>query len=114
MAYNFIRFSSGYIGREKETLAQNSAAYTRMLGSASWVLPCDPVYGFLEWESLHIYALSLWQLGKNDQALSLVRILAARVKSMEPRLASTSISFICRLLYYISRLEAYGAYCARN
>nr|GEU76109.1 tetratricopeptide repeat protein SKI3 isoform X1 [Tanacetum cinerariifolium] len=62
--------------------------------------------GFLEWEGLHIYALSLWQLGKNDQALSVVRILAARVKSLEPRLASTSISFICRLLYYISGREA--------
>ncbi|PWA55302.1 tetratricopeptide repeat (TPR)-like superfamily protein [Artemisia annua] len=62
--------------------------------------------GFLEWEGLHIYALSLWQLGKNDQALSVVRILAARVKSLEPRLASTTISFICRLLYYISGREA--------
>ncbi|KAI3757028.1 hypothetical protein L6452_04561 [Arctium lappa] len=62
--------------------------------------------GLLDWEGLHIYALSSWQLGKNDQALSVVRILAARVKSLEPRLASTSISFICRLHYYISGREA--------
>ncbi|KVI07563.1 Tetratricopeptide-like helical, partial [Cynara cardunculus var. scolymus] len=60
----------------------------------------------LDWEGLHMYALSLWQLGKNDQALSVIRILAARVKSLEPRLASTSISFICRLLYYIHGREA--------
>lgn len=55
---------------------------------------------------MHIYALSSWQLGKNDQALSVVRILAAGVKSLEPQKASTSISFICRLLYYISGQEA--------
>lgn len=62
--------------------------------------------GVLDWEGLHIYALSSWQLGKNDQALSVVRILAAHVKSLEPKLASTSISFICRLLYYISGRES--------
>lgn len=62
--------------------------------------------GLLDREGLHIYALSLWKLGKNDQALSVVRILAASVKSLEPRLASTSISFICRLLYFISGREA--------
>lgn len=62
--------------------------------------------GLLDWDGLQIYALSSWQLGKNDQALSVVRILAARVKSLEPRLASTSISFICRLHYYISGREA--------
>nr|XP_043616457.1 tetratricopeptide repeat protein SKI3 isoform X2 [Erigeron canadensis] len=62
--------------------------------------------GVLDREGLHIYALSSWQLGKNDQALSVVRILAASVKSLEPKLASTSISFICRMLYYISGREA--------
>lgn len=62
--------------------------------------------GVLDRESLHIYALSSWQLGKNDQALSVVRILAASIKSLEPKLASSSISFICRLLYYISGRES--------
>ncbi|KAM0061737.1 putative tetratricopeptide-like helical domain superfamily [Helianthus debilis subsp. tardiflorus] len=62
--------------------------------------------GVLDYEGLHIYALSSWKLGKNDQALSVVRILAARVKSLEPNLASLSISFICRLLYYISGRES--------
>lgn len=62
--------------------------------------------GVLDWEGLHIFALSSWLLGNNDQALSVVRILAARVKSLEPRLAFTSISLICRLLYYISGREA--------
>lgn len=72
------------------------------------VLECEELKkkGVLDWEGLHIYALSSWQLGKNDQALSVVRILAARIKSLEPKLASTSISFICRMLYYISGREA--------
>ncbi|GKG12599.1 hypothetical protein Tco_0346836, partial [Tanacetum coccineum] len=40
------------------------------------------------------YALSLWKHGKNDQALSVMRILAASIKSLEPRLASTYIHII--------------------
>ncbi|GJW72333.1 hypothetical protein Tco_0129250 [Tanacetum coccineum] len=37
------------------------------------------------------YALSLWKHGKNDHALSVMRILVASIKSLEPRLASTYI-----------------------
>lgn len=57
-------------------------------------------------EGLQIYALSLWQLGKNDLALSVARVLAASILSMDRTSASASISFICRLLYYISGCES--------
>ncbi|KAM7521358.1 hypothetical protein LguiB_020320 [Lonicera macranthoides] len=62
--------------------------------------------GLLDCEGLQIYALSLWQLGKNDLALSVARILAASILSMDRTSASASISFICRLLYYISGCES--------
>ncbi|XP_071710201.1 tetratricopeptide repeat protein SKI3 isoform X2 [Rutidosis leptorrhynchoides] len=62
--------------------------------------------GVLDWEGLHIFALSTWLLGNNDQALSIVRILAARVKTLEPKSAFTSIILICRLLYHISGQKA--------
>lgn len=62
--------------------------------------------GLLDTEGLHIYALSLWQLGKNDLALSVTRALAAGILSMEQKLAAASVSLICRLLYYISGQES--------
>lgn len=60
----------------------------------------------LDAEGLQIYALSFWQLGKNDQALSEARNLAAGVSTMERKLAATSVSLICRLLYSISGLDS--------
>ncbi|XP_048331542.1 tetratricopeptide repeat protein SKI3 isoform X2 [Ziziphus jujuba] len=62
--------------------------------------------GLLDAEGLQIYALSFWQLGKNDQALSEARNLAAGVSTMERKLAATSVSLICRLLYSISGLDS--------
>ncbi|KAL6529562.1 hypothetical protein OROGR_015185 [Orobanche gracilis] len=62
--------------------------------------------GQLDSEGLHIYALCLWQLGKNDEALSATRLLASNILSMEKNLAAASISFICRLLYHISGEES--------
>lgn len=56
-------------------------------------------------EGLQIYALCLWQLGKNDMALSAARTLAANTLSMDTRKAAASISFISRLMYYISGEE---------
>uniref|UniRef100_A0A5B7C540 Tetratricopeptide repeat protein SKI3 n=1 Tax=Davidia involucrata TaxID=16924 RepID=A0A5B7C540_DAVIN len=68
------------------------------------VLECEDLKkeGLLDLEGLQIYAISLWQLGKNDLALSVTRNLAASVLSMEQTSRAASISFICRLLYYIS------------
>ncbi|KAL3647168.1 hypothetical protein CASFOL_008136 [Castilleja foliolosa] len=62
--------------------------------------------GQLDSEGLQIYALCLWQLGKNDEALSATRLLASNVLSMEKSLATASICFICRLLYHISGQES--------
>ncbi|KAG8386967.1 hypothetical protein BUALT_Bualt03G0203700 [Buddleja alternifolia] len=62
--------------------------------------------GQLDSEGLQIYALSLWQLGKTDMALSITRALASSILSMEENLAAASISFICRLLYYVSGQES--------
>ncbi|KAK4486866.1 hypothetical protein RD792_006174 [Penstemon davidsonii] len=62
--------------------------------------------GQLDSEGLQIYALCLWQLGKNDMALSMTRALASRILSMEGNLAAASVSFICRLLYHVSGQES--------
>lgn len=57
-------------------------------------------------EGLQIYALSLWQLGKYDMALSVAKTLAASISTMESKSAAASVSFICRLLYHISGLDS--------
>ncbi|KAK4424686.1 Tetratricopeptide repeat protein SKI3 [Sesamum alatum] len=62
--------------------------------------------GQLDSEGLQIYALCLWQLGKNDMALSIMKSLASSILSLEESLAAASISFICRLLYHISGQES--------
>ena len=59
----------------------------------------------LDAEGLQIHAISLWQLGKNDSALSVARNLAASVPNMEQMSAAASVSLICRLLYSISGLS---------
>lgn len=56
----------------------------------------------LDAEGMQIYAFSLWQLGKNELALPVARNLAASVFKMERTSAAASVSFIFRLLYYIS------------
>lgn len=57
-------------------------------------------------EGLQIYALSLWQLGKHDQALSATRNLAASVSTLKGTSADASVSLICRLLYYIAGMNS--------
>ncbi|XP_058220446.1 tetratricopeptide repeat protein SKI3 isoform X2 [Rhododendron vialii] len=57
-------------------------------------------------EGLHIYALSLWKLGKNDLVLSITKDLAAHALSMKQPSKDASVILICRLLYYISGLES--------
>ncbi|XP_068467827.1 tetratricopeptide repeat protein SKI3 isoform X3 [Phaseolus vulgaris] len=62
--------------------------------------------GALDEEGLQVYAFSLWQLGKNDLALSVTRSLAATLSSMQKTSVATAICFICRLVYYICGLDA--------
>ncbi|GLU00145.1 hypothetical protein SLE2022_175370 [Rubroshorea leprosula] len=62
--------------------------------------------GLLDAEGLQIYAFSLWQLGKHELAISVTRTLAASVSTMDRTAAGASVSFICRLLYYISGLDS--------
>ncbi|KAL2349572.1 hypothetical protein Fmac_003572 [Flemingia macrophylla] len=62
--------------------------------------------GALDEEGLQIYALSLWQLGKDDLALSVAGSLVATLSSMQRTSLATSICFICRLVYYICGLDA--------
>ncbi|XP_021600891.2 tetratricopeptide repeat protein SKI3 isoform X4 [Manihot esculenta] len=62
--------------------------------------------GVLDAEGIQIYAFSLWQLGKCDLALSLARDLVSSASSLEKTSAAVSVSFFCRLLYYISGLDS--------
>lgn len=64
------------------------------------------VLGLFDSKGLQIYAYSLWQLGKNDLVLSAVRTLASSVLSLEKTSVTGCISFICRLLYYVSGQES--------
>ncbi|XP_022158433.1 tetratricopeptide repeat protein SKI3 isoform X2 [Momordica charantia] len=61
--------------------------------------------GMLDVQGLQVYAFSLWQFGKNEQALTAVRTLAAGISTMERTCVAASVSFICRLLYTISGLD---------
>lgn len=63
------------------------------------------VPGMLDVQGLQVYAFSLWQFGKNEQALTAVRTLAAGISTMERTCVAASVSFICRLLYTISGLD---------
>ncbi|KAI3938059.1 hypothetical protein MKW98_018615 [Papaver atlanticum] len=62
--------------------------------------------GLLDIRGLQIHALSLWKLGKDELALSVVRILAASISKMDNDTASASICLVCKLMYHISGLES--------
>lgn len=62
--------------------------------------------GLLDPQGLQIYAISLWQLGENNLALSVSRDLAASISTMEKASRATSVSFICKFLYKISGRES--------
>lgn len=62
--------------------------------------------GLLDAGALQIYAFSLWKIGENDSALSVVRELAGRISTMEKTSIAFPISFICSLLYCISGLDS--------
>lgn len=57
-------------------------------------------------DGLQIYALSLWQLGKNDLVLSAARNLAATVSTMDHMSAAAAVCLICRLLFRISGMDS--------
>ncbi|KAK9740332.1 hypothetical protein RND81_03G027300 [Saponaria officinalis] len=58
--------------------------------------------GLLNVEGLQVYAVSLWNLGKNDLALSAVRDLAMCIPTIKMSSAVAAICLICTLLYSIS------------
>ena len=57
-------------------------------------------------EGMHIYAFSLWKFGKKDLALHVARDLFVKVSTMEQSAAAASVTFICRILYYVSGMDA--------
>lgn len=69
---------------------------------------CEAVktQGTLDAECLQLYALSLWQLGNNELALSVTRNLVAIISTMEKATARATAGFICRLLYFISGMDS--------
>ncbi|XP_074263980.1 tetratricopeptide repeat protein SKI3 [Silene latifolia] len=58
--------------------------------------------GLLNVEGLQVYAVALWNLGKNDLALSAARDLAKCVPTINMSSAAAAICLICALLYSIS------------
>ncbi|KAI4336665.1 hypothetical protein L6164_015163 [Bauhinia variegata] len=62
--------------------------------------------GLLDAKDFQVYALSLWQCGQNDLALTVAKNLGASLSYMEKASAATSICFICRLLYIMCGLDA--------
>ncbi|CAN8240206.1 unnamed protein product [Cochlearia groenlandica] len=62
--------------------------------------------GLLDAGGLQIYAFSLWKIGENDSALSVIRDLAGRISTMEKSSIAFPISFICSVLYCISGLDS--------
>ncbi|KAF5462290.1 hypothetical protein F2P56_018311 [Juglans regia] len=62
--------------------------------------------GLLDTEGLQIYALSLWQLGKFDLALSVVRSLAVSISTMKQTSVAAPVGFICRMLYFMSGVDS--------
>ncbi|PKA60385.1 putative UDP-N-acetylglucosamine--peptide N-acetylglucosaminyltransferase SEC [Apostasia shenzhenica] len=62
--------------------------------------------GLLDYKGLQIYAVSLWKLGKNEQALYVARSLAKNVSTMEQTSAIAAIGLICQLIYHISGLDS--------
>ncbi|KAJ7967026.1 Tetratricopeptide repeat protein [Quillaja saponaria] len=110
IASHAINASSGSVPYSQiRDISINLARSLAMAGYAVDALcECEKLKkeGMLDGRGLQIYAFSLWQLGKNDLALSVVRNLAASVSTMEQISVSTPVSFICRLLYHISGLDA--------
>lgn len=58
--------------------------------------------GLLDSNGFQIYAVALWQLGKNEQALAIARNLAGKVSSMKHTCAIAALGLICTLVYCIS------------
>ncbi|KAI4366241.1 hypothetical protein MLD38_022139 [Melastoma candidum] len=76
--------------------------------TADAVQECEELnsQGVLDAECMQIYALSLWRLGRNQLSISVIRNLATSISSMDQISAAVIAGFICRLLYYLSGLDA--------
>lgn len=60
----------------------------------------------LDCKGLQVYAIALWKLGKNDQALHVARNLAKNVSTMQKTSCTATIGLICQLIYRILGLES--------
>lgn len=58
--------------------------------------------GLLDSKGFQIYAVALWQLGKNDLALTVARNLAEKVSTMNQTCATAALGLICTLIYRIT------------
>ncbi|GMI82416.1 wax restorer [Hibiscus trionum] len=106
LARHAINFSLGTVLKSHlKDISTNLARSLSKAGNAvGAVQECEDLEkeGMLDAEGLQIYAFSLWQLGERDSAISVTKILADNVSTMDRISAAVSVSFICRLLYYIS------------
>ncbi|KAK1259806.1 hypothetical protein QJS04_geneDACA001423 [Acorus gramineus] len=66
--------------------------------------------GLLDSKGLQVYALALWQLGKEGLAFTVSKSIDAGVSSMDQNAGTAAIGLICKLLYHTSGLEAASAY----
>ncbi|KAG9158165.1 hypothetical protein Leryth_000310 [Lithospermum erythrorhizon] len=107
--YSLSSFSHPTLKLHLQDVSINLARSLCQLGYASdAVKECENLKkeGLLNANGLQIYALSLWQLGERDLSLSVARMLAASIPSMEKALVSSAVSFICRLTYYVSGMDS--------
>ncbi|CAN1315796.1 Tetratricopeptide repeat protein SKI3 [Linum perenne] len=61
--------------------------------------------GMLDTKGMQIYAVALWQHGKNERALDVARTLAGTLSTAGEASISVIVSFISRLLYCISGID---------
>ncbi|KAK8580743.1 hypothetical protein V6N12_070998 [Hibiscus sabdariffa] len=106
LARHAINFSLGTVLKSHlKDITTNLARSLSKAGNAvGAVQECEDLEkeGMLDAEGLQIYAFSLWQLGEHDSAISVTKTLADNISTMDRISAAVSVSFICRLLYYIS------------
>ncbi|KAK9143727.1 hypothetical protein Syun_013127 [Stephania yunnanensis] len=89
-----------------QILALGTYLFTLVMDGLTRHIQEDIPWCLLDSIGLQIYAVSLFHLGRNDLALSVLRNLAASVSSMDKKAAAVPISLICKLLYHILGLES--------
>ncbi|XP_020526306.1 tetratricopeptide repeat protein SKI3 isoform X1 [Amborella trichopoda] len=65
--------------------------------------------GLLDCMGLQVYAVTLYRLGKNDEALLVTKKLVEMVSSMNWTSGAATLALVCKLLYHISGQETAAA-----